>query len=106
VSTCNVYNSPSPLTFSHTQYITFFLSLCFLISERFSFILFTPDAYNVLLPTVRDEVRRLGFTAASSSGEDDVYFSQFRDLGKVDEASFDKLMDARKAAVPPPFGPG
>ena len=28
--------------------------------ERFSFILFSPDAYNVLLPNIRDEARRLG----------------------------------------------
>jgi len=51
--------------------------------ERFSFILFTPDAYNVLLPSIRDEARRLGFTAAASDGADEEYFAQFRDLGKV-----------------------
>ena len=36
--------------------------------ERFSFILFTPDAYNRLLPSIRDEILALGFTAASSNG--------------------------------------
>ena len=53
--------------------------------ERFSFILFTPDAYNHLFPSYRDEARRLGFTAASSNGKDEPYFQQFRDLGNVSE---------------------
>ena len=44
--------------------------------ERFSFILFTPDAYNVLLPSIRDEARSLGFTAAASDGADEPYFQQ------------------------------
>lgn len=51
--------------------------------ERFSFILFTPDAYNMLLPSIAQEALKLGFTAASSKGVDDPYFQNFRDLGKV-----------------------
>ena len=65
--------------------------------ERFSFILFTPDAYNRLLPSYRDEALGLGLTAASSSGRDEPYFQQFRDLGKVEERDFDKLMAARSS---------
>ena len=74
--------------------------------ERFSFILFTPDAYNRLLPSYRDEALALGFTAASSNGKDDPYFQQFRDLGRVEERDFDKLMSKRSEEAPPPVGSG
>jgi hypothetical protein len=74
--------------------------------ERFSFILFTPDAYNMLMSSIAAQAQKLGFTAASSAGVDDVYFQKFRDLGKVDEKQFDALMAARAAEEPPPAGSG
>jgi hypothetical protein len=74
--------------------------------ERFSFILFTPDAYNRLFVSYAKEAQRLGFTAASSNKKDDPYFQQFRDLGKVEEKDFDKLMANRSSEAPPPLGNG
>ncbi|KAJ8614540.1 hypothetical protein CTAYLR_000843 [Chrysophaeum taylorii] len=74
--------------------------------ERFSFILFTPDAYNRLPPDVCATARDLGLTAASTDGFDDAYFAQFRDLGVVDEREFDAYTDDHHVEHPPRLAPG
>jgi hypothetical protein len=60
----------------------------------------------MLTSSIAAQAQKLGFTAASSAGVDDVYFQKFRDLGKVDEKQFDALMAARAAEEPPPAGSG
>ena len=74
--------------------------------ERYSFILFTPDAYNRLTAAICAEARSLGMSAASTDGTDDAYFARFRDLGAVDERRFDAYIAARAADAPPPAGRG
>lgn len=69
--------------------------------QRVSFIAFTPDAYNRLSKGVCDSARRLGFTAASSDGADDEYFSNFRDIGVVDENDFDNFTQNHHMRNPP-----
>jgi hypothetical protein len=79
-----------PPHFRHGSALQYFSKTA---GERFSFILFTPDAYNVLLPSIAKEAQKLGFTAASSNGLDEPYFQSFRDLGKV-------LLSSRVAFFP------
>jgi hypothetical protein len=75
-------------------------------AERFSFILFTPDAYNRLDAKVRDVALNLGFTAASCEGVDDDYFSRYRDLGTVSESAHGTFTEKHHLENPPSFGEG
>jgi len=74
--------------------------------ERYSFILFTPAAYNKLSEQLFETARELGLTAIATDGADDVYFKRFRDLGHVDEDQFDNFIAKNHGENPPRHGPG
>mmetsp|Transcript_7603 Transcript_7603/g.9206 ORF Transcript_7603/g.9206 Transcript_7603/m.9206 type:complete len:387 (-) Transcript_7603:330-1490(-) len=71
-------------------------------NERFSVILFTPDAYNKLSTSVFNQAKKLGLTAIATDGIDDAYFSKFRDLGHVDEQQFDDYISKNYLLQNPP----
>ncbi|KAH8069464.1 hydrolase [Aureococcus anophagefferens] len=74
--------------------------------DRYSFILFTPDKYNRLTSAVCKTAKDLGVTAATTDGADDAYFSNFRDLGDVDEDAHVAFTEQHHAENPPSFGSG
>ena len=74
--------------------------------DRFSFILFTPDKYNRLTAAVCRAAKALGVTAASTTGTDDAYFANYRDLGAVDEDAHVAFTAKHHAANPPKRGSG
>jgi len=74
--------------------------------ERYSFILFTPAAYNKLSEQLFERARELGLTAIATDGADDAYFQRFRDLGHIDEDKFDSFIAKNHGEHPPRNGPG
>mmetsp|Transcript_9396 Transcript_9396/g.32440 ORF Transcript_9396/g.32440 Transcript_9396/m.32440 type:complete len:631 (-) Transcript_9396:109-2001(-) len=74
--------------------------------ERFSFVLFTPNAYNTLSPALVSAVFALGFSAGSSQGMDDAYFAKFRYVILVDNGAHSVFMEKNQLDDPPRSGPG
>lgn len=74
--------------------------------DRISFILFTPDKYNNLTAAVCAAAKKLGVTACSTSGKDDAYFANYRDLGAVDEGAHVAFTEKHHEDNPPSSGAG
>jgi len=60
----------------------------------------------MLSSTVHRTARDLGLTACSTDGEDDAYFSNYRDLGAVIESDHVAFTEKHHEENPPSFGDG